>query len=154
MPIDKEFRRHEATYYAAYAEELREKFRQGLLSELVPYPQFVVWKHQESGGKAKKPPYNPHTHKLADTTDPASWGRLSQALKALATGHYNGIGFVFSETDPFSGMDIDHCVGNNGTIDLWAQEYITALATYTEYSPRDGIHLITEGDYPGQSRKV
>ena len=152
--MDREILRQEAKYYAAYAQELREKFRNGLLSELVPYPQFVVWKHQWIDGKPKKPPYNPKTHILADTTDPQSWGTLSQALKALSSGRYNGIGFVFAESDPFSGMDIDHCVGNNRSIDTWARDIIADINSYTEYSPTDGVHILTEGSFPGPGRKI
>jgi putative DNA primase/helicase len=133
---------------------LREKFLNGLLSELVPYSQFVVWKHQEIDGKPHKPPYSPRYHKLADTSKPASWGTLDQSLKALATGNYNGIGFVFTKDDPYSMIDLDHCVGNNRSIDTWAQSIIDMLATYTEYSPRDGIHLITETHIPGSGRKI
>jgi putative DNA primase/helicase len=150
----RENQRHEAQYYAAYSEELREKFRQGLLAELVPYPQFVVWKHQLIDEKPKKPPYGPTRHKLADTSNPRSWGTLDQSLKALSSGNYNGIGFVFSKDDPYSMIDLDHCVGNNRSIDTWAQNIIDALHTYTEYSPRDGIHLITQAHIPGTGRKI
>src|SRR5258708_18312723 len=152
--MDRENQRHEAKYYAVYAEELREKFRKGLLSELVHYPQFVAWKHQETDGKPKKPPYSPRFHRLADTSNPKSWGTLDQSLKALQSGNYNGIGFVFSNDDPYSMIDLDHCVGNNRAIDAWARDIIDPLQTYTEYSPRDGIHLITEAHIPGQGRKI
>src|SRR6266566_978427 len=152
--MDRDDQRQEAKYYTAYAEELREKFRSGLLAELVPYPQFVVWKHQFLDEKPKKPPYSPIQHRLADTSNSRSWGTLDQSLKALGTGYYNGIGFVFSKDDPYSMIDLDHCVGNNRTIDTWAQNIIDALATYTEYSPRDGIHLITQAHIPGTGRKI
>jgi putative DNA primase/helicase len=152
--MERDDRRLEAKYYEVYAEELREKFRQGFLAELVPYPQFVVWKHQQIDDKPHKPPYSPRFHKLADTSNPASWGTLDQTLKALSTGNYNGIGFVFSKDDPYSMIDLDHCVGNNRSIDKWAQNIIDALHTYTEYSPRDGIHLITEAQIQGKGRKI
>ena len=152
--MNRENQRQEAKYYGVYAEELREKFRQGFLSELVPYSQFVVWKHQEIDGRPHKPPYSPRYHKLADTSKPASWGTLDQSLKALTTGNYNGIGFVFSKDDPYSMIDLDHCVGNNRSIDTWAKSIIEKLQTYTEYSPRDGIHLITEAYIPGSGRKI
>src|SRR5947207_10036440 len=100
-------RQHEAQYYSVYAEELRERFSEGYLAELQAFPQFVVWKSQIIDGKPKKPPYSPRLHKLADTTNPESWGRLDQALTALRTGKYHGIGFVFSENDPYAGMDLD-----------------------------------------------
>jgi len=51
-------------------------------------------------------------------------------------------------------VDLDHCVGNNRSIDTWAQAIIDTLQTYTEYSPRDGIHLITEAHIPGSGRKI
>ncbi len=72
--MDRVQQQQEIKYYTAYTEELREKFAGGLLSELVPYPQFVVWKNQLINGKPKKPPYNPRRHKLAETTDPNTWG--------------------------------------------------------------------------------
>lgn len=152
--MEKDTRCQEAKYYAAYAEELHEKFQRGLLSELVPYPQFVTWRHEDIDGKPHKPPYSPRYHKLADTTNPRSWGTLEEALLALKTGFYNGIGFVFTENDPYSMIDLDHCVGNNRSIDAWAQTIIDRLNTYTEYSPRDGIHLITKAHLPGTGRKI
>src|SRR5438046_1687384 len=127
---------YEARYYTAYAQELRERFAEGFLEQLQPFAQFVVWRHEEIEGKAKKPPYNPRTHRYASMTDPSSWGTLDQALKALKSGRYNGIGFVFSAQDPFSMIDLDHCVGNNRSIDAWAQAIIEQMHTYTEYSPR------------------
>src|SRR5258708_38879262 len=107
--MDKEFYRHEAKYYAAYAEELREKFREGLLAVLVPYPPFVVWKHQTSDGKPKKPPYSPRFHRLADTTNAKSWRTLDHSLTAPATCEYNCIGIALSVADTYSTSDLDHC---------------------------------------------
>src|SRR5438270_7464132 len=107
---------HEARYYAAYAEEFRAQFAEGMLAELADLPQFVVWRQQVIDGKPKKPPYSPRFNRLADTSNPESWGSLDQALTALSTGHYNGIGFVFTENDPYAGIDLDHCVGNNRAI--------------------------------------
>jgi len=66
------------------------------------------------------------------------------AFTALANGGYNGIGFVFAESDPFTGTDLDNCVSKDGSIAAWAQEIITSPSTYTEYSPSHlGIHLLT-----------
>src|SRR6266516_4396142 len=144
-------------FYQAYAQELQASFQSGLLRELTRYPHFVVWKSQEIDGKKHKPPYSPIYHKLADTANPASWGTLDQALKALGTGYYNGIGFVFSNTDPYAGMDFDHCVCNNRSINKRERDIIDFLSTYTHYSPRDGVHLLFEIDkklFPGQNRKV
>src|SRR2546423_3339160 len=121
--------------YAGYAQDLRERLQSGLLSELTPYPQFVVWKYTVEQGKLKKRPFNPRTHTAARTNDPTTWARVEPSLKALATGRYNGIGFVFAEADPFTGIDLDACVGKDGTLSAWTKEIISTLDTYTEYSP-------------------
>ena len=141
--------------YAGYAQGLRERFQSGLLSELTPYPQFVVWKYTVEQGKLKKRPFNPKTNLPARTNDPSTWTDVNVALRALATGGYNGIGFVFSESDPFTGTDLDNCVAKDGTIAAWAQEIITSLSSYTEYSPSKlGVHILTQATLPGAGRKV
>jgi len=147
--------RAEQRSYAGYSQDLRERFQSGMLSELTPYPQFVVWKYTMEQKKLKKRPFNPQTNVPARTNDPNTWTRIEPALKALATGRYNGIGFVFSESDPFTGTDLDNCVSKDGSIALWAQEIITSLASYTEYSPSKlGVHILTQASLPGAGRKI
>src|SRR6266700_1054283 len=140
--------------YARIAQDLRERLQSGLLSELTAYPQFVVWKYTVEEGKLKKRPFNPRTHAAARTNDPTTWARVEPSLKALATGRYNGIGFVFTEADPFTGTDLDACVGKDGSIAPWAQEIITSLSSYTEYSPSKlGVHILTRATLQGAGRK-
>ncbi len=141
--------------YAGKAQDLRERLQKGMLSELLPYPQFVVWKYTVEDKKLKKRPFHPRTHTAARTNDPSTWTRLDPALKALATGRYNGIGYVFSEADPFTGIDLDACVAKDGQIAPWAQEIITSLSSYTEYSPSKlGVHILTQATLPGAGRKI
>ncbi len=148
-------RRPEQRNYPRYAQDLRERFSSGMLSELTPYPQFVVWKYTVEQKKLKKRPYSPKTHLPARTNDPSTWTDVNQALRALATGRYNGIGFVFSESDPFTGTDLDACVSKDGSIAAWAQEIITTLSSYTEYSPSKlGVHILTQATLPGAGRKI
>ncbi len=142
-----------------YAEALRERFEtQGMLAELQPYPNFVVWRYTPIDGQGKKPPFNPNTNYPASPIEPRTWGTLDTALTAVATGKYQGIGFMLSQS-PFSGIDLDHCI-EEGTLQPWAQEIITALDTYTEYSPsfrrstgQGGLHLLVQGK-PPSSKKV
>src|SRR6266567_7457473 len=157
MPTDRtpRYTHQEQKNYARRAQDLRERLQSGLLSELTPYPQFVVWKYTVEDKKLKKRPFNPKTNLPARTNDPSTWTDVNQALKALGTGRYNGIGFVFSEADPFTGTDLDACVGKDGTITAWAEEIITTLDTYTEYSPSKlGVHILTQATLPGEGRKT
>src|SRR5438067_10779947 len=146
--------RAEQRNYAGYSQDLRERFSTGFLSELTSYSQFVVWKYTMEQRKLKKRPFNPRTHLSARTNDPSTWTGVNIALKALSTGRYNGIGFVFSESDPFTGTDLDNCVAKDGTIAAWAQEIITTLSSYTEFSPSKlGVHILTQASLPGAGRK-
>src|SRR3989440_7086878 len=148
-------RLQEQRHYAGYAQDLRERLQSGLLSQLTPYPQFVVWKYTVEQGKLKKRPFNPRTNVPAKTNDLSTWTDVNQALRALATGRYNGIGFVFSESDPFTGTDLDACVSKDGSIAAWAQAIITSLSSYTEYSPSKlGVHILTQATLPGAGRKI
>src|SRR6266571_8270281 len=150
-----QYKPQEQRIYAGNAQDLRERLQAGLLSELTAYPQFVVWKYTVEQGKLKKRPFNPRTNLPARTNDPTTWARVEPSLKALATGRYNGIGFVFSRADPFTGIDLDACVGKDGTLAAWAKEIITTLDTYTEYSPSKlGVHLLTRATLQGAGRKT
>src|SRR2546425_1515879 len=148
-------RNREQSHYAGFAQELRERFQSGLHSELTPYPHFVVWKYTIEQGKLKKRPFNSRTNLPAKTNDPNTWADVNQALKALGTGRYNGIGFVFAESDPFTGTDLDTCVAKDGSIAAWASGIITSLSSYTEYSPSKlGVHILTQASLPGTGRKI
>ena len=78
--------------------------------------QWVVWKLEERDGKPTKVPYNAKTGCRADSTDPATWASFTTAA-ARSTGAYAGVGFVFSEHDPYCGVDFDECVDTAGVID-------------------------------------
>ena len=136
-----------------YADLLHERFSSGILAELQPYDHFVTWKIISQEGKPKKLPFNPHTHTPASSTNPDTWASLEESLQALRTGKYNGIGFVFADDDPFTGIDLDNCVLNN-TCTPEARELITQFDSYTERSPsRTGIHIIIAGTIPEGRRR-
>ena len=149
---------HQHEQAAHYAEALRERFEtKGMLAELQPYPNFVVWRYSMVDGQRKKPPFNPNTHQGANPTDPRTWGTLETTLIAVASGRYQGIGFMLSRS-PFSGIDLDYCI-EGGTLNPWAKVIIEAMDTYTEYSPSwnkatgtGGVHLLVEGKPPGSKK--
>jgi putative DNA primase/helicase len=147
--------REPAVHYAAW---LKERFEtKGILRELAGYPNFVVWHYKEEHGQRKKPPVNPKTHRPASPTDRSTWGTLESALAAVATGRYQGIGFMLSHS-PFAGIDLDHCI-REGSVEPWAKAIIETLDTYTEYSPSwnratgtGGVHLLVEGKPPASKK--
>ena len=152
-------REQNAAYYSRYAEALAERFSHGVLEDLQAYNHFVVWKKTPEN---KKIPFDPTSKSLARTDDPNTWGNLEQALTALKTGNYHGIGFVFSEDDPFTGIDIDHCVSKNQGTDSSvpyiytdeASKLMTDLWSYTELSPsKTGLHILVQGTIPEGRRK-
>jgi primase-polymerase (primpol)-like protein len=113
MPIERP--RHEL--FVEYAAALRERFASGLLSELQPLPHWVVWKGELEAGKRKKIPYNPHYYQLharASVKIPKSWGSLPEALTALESGEYSGIGFMI--TPPLAFVDLDHSIDKSSGV--------------------------------------
>jgi putative DNA primase/helicase len=135
-----------------YTAILRERFASGMLSELQPLNQWVVWKGELEDGKRKKVPYNPNFQLIkASVKIPKSWGTLDQALTALETGNYSGIGFMI--TPPLVMIDLDHSIDRaNGTIaDPQAQAIVQELNSYTELSPSGtGLHILAYGVLPGK----
>lgn len=141
---------------ATYAAFLSERLRTGLLSELQPLHQWVVWKPEMMHGKLKKVPYNPLTHRHASVKQADTWGTLDDALNALTTGKYRGLGIVLTENDPICGTDIDGCRNpETGELTPLAQVVIAHLSSYTEISPsRTGLHILTLASLPGQGMKT
>jgi putative DNA primase/helicase len=113
-------------------------------------PQWVCWRAELREGKATKVPYSPKSGSRARSDDPAKWGTLSEAKKAAREKDLDGIGFVFTASDPFCGVDLDACVDpNTGEIASWASEIVRELDTYTEYSPSGtGLHVLLRAELP------
>lgn len=98
-----------------------------------------------------KIPYNPATSKPAKANDPTTWGTYQQARAAWRSNpeKYAGIGREFLREDKFTGIDLDHCIDEQGQIAPWAQAIIDRLDSYAEYSPsRTGIHIWVRGIIP------
>ena len=125
--------------------------------ELKGYNQWVVWRYEKDPKREKplKVPYSPLTGNRTGTTDKerSTWGSFDQAVAAYNSGQFSGIGFVFHKSDPFVGIDLDHCAVE-GRPDSWAEKIIERFATYTEISPSGtGFHLIVKGRKPGKKCK-
>jgi putative DNA primase/helicase len=124
-------------------------------AELRKLDQWVCWRYveREPGTKATKVPFNPRTGAHADTTAPATWSTFDEAVTAAP--RYDGIGFVFTDTDPYFGVDLDGCRDpDTGDIEPWAQAIVDDVCSYTEVTPSGrGLHVIAIGKLPPGARR-
>ena len=119
--------------------------------------QWVCWRAELREGKATKVPYSPGSGSRARSGDPATWGTLPEAKEAARDRDLDGIGFVFTASDPFCGVDLDACVDpKTGEIASWASEIVGELDSYTEFSPSGtGLHVLLRAELPsGGNRRV
>jgi putative DNA primase/helicase len=124
---------------------------EGILRELRVRPQWIVWK--AVGDRPDKVPYSARTGRRASSTDLLTWGTFQEALEAYENGGYAGLGFVFSSADPYTGIDLDDCVGGDGEIALWALEIARYFDSYTELSATGtGLHIILRGNVPNRRK--
>ena len=130
-----------------------ERLRQSLPPELLELDQWVLWKFESRGGKQTKLPYNALTRGMASSTNPATWASFESAAAAYADVGYSGLGFVFSEHDPYTGVDLDHCI-TDGQMDPERREWLLDLDSYSEMSPSGtGVHVIVRARKPGDRCK-
>ena len=87
---------------------------EGIPQPLKDRPQWVAWAYRRRGQKWTKVPINPRTGRAADVSNPGTWGSFAEALtfaEARRGQGADGIGFVFTDSDPFAGIDLDVCKG-------------------------------------------
>lgn len=111
-------------------------------SELAELDQWVVWRYERrSEGKPAKVPYQVNGSP-ASTVDPTHWSTFENAWTEYSTGKWDGVGFVFSDSDDLIGIDLDNCIAD-GEIKPWAKKIIAKCNTYTESSPSGtGLKMI------------
>jgi primase-polymerase (primpol)-like protein len=113
--------------------------------ELILTNQWVCWREIRIKDGVAKVPINPYNYSYAKVNDCNSWGNFHVALAAFARKKADGIGFVFSDDDPFIGVDLDGCFAENGRMYPEANRILNVLNSYTEISPsREGIHIIVK----------
>ena len=123
--------------------------------ELKDRPQWVLWRKEIRNGKPTKAPYQINGRR-ANHSKPETWNSYENVVAAYQTGFFDGIGYVFSADDPFTGNDFDHCIDpETGEIKEPAKTYIHRLNTYSEKSPSGfGVHTICRAQLPdGRGRK-
>lgn len=85
--------------------------------QMIVYNQWVLWNYDLTDkGKLTKVPYSVNASGQpykASTTNPNTWLSFELAKATYETGGFSGIGFVFTDTDPFLVADFDHVISGD-----------------------------------------
>jgi primase-polymerase (primpol)-like protein len=113
---------------------------------------WVAWQFEYREGKWTKPPRQVNGA-AADATDASTWASFDDVIGAYRKGNFDGIGWVLTDDDAYTGIDLDHCRNpETGVIAPWAVEIIRKLHSYTEVSPSGaGIRIIVRAHKPAGS---
>ena len=118
--------------------------------ELKEFKQWVLWRYQKKGNKWSKVPLNPKTGRNASVKNFDDWSSLEFAEREMSKHGADGIGFVFTDDDPYIGVDLDQVIVK-GVLNPTAKRFLDELKTYSELSPSSsGLHLIMKGKLPGK----
>jgi primase-polymerase (primpol)-like protein len=110
--------------------------------ELIALPQWVLWRYEarvdDPTGKPTKVPYQAHGHKASDT-NPRHWTRFDYVFDVWERQlvRSDGIGFVLSADDDFTGIDLDDVWQSDSDEGApWGIEILERFAdSYLEESP-------------------
>ncbi|MFC6954919.1 hypothetical protein [Halorubellus litoreus] len=124
-------------------------------AKLLEYPQWIVWRSELRDGKRTKIPVDPSTQQRASVDEPTQWVDYQTARRSLRVDGFDGLGFVFTDKDPFVGVDLDDCRNPvTGELSPLAHDITTTLDSYAETSPSGlGVHVLAKADLPGTRRR-
>jgi putative DNA primase/helicase len=120
-------------------------------AELRARNQWVCWRRDRRNSRDTKVPVSPTNGHVVSINDPASLSSFEVARRALGQLRVDGIGFVFTDADPFCGIDLDNALDAVGQPKAWAHELLDLLpvGAYVEVSPSgQGLHVILIGTKP------
>lgn len=122
--------------------------------EMRIYPQWVMWRYEDTDSKKPtKVPYSARTGQLASVTDANTWATFDECVNAMSSGWYAGIGFVLTQNDPYSFIDLDDTKGDQTALDRQIKIY-NEFDSYAERSPSgSGLHIIVKGEVPSGRRR-
>lgn len=109
--------------------------------------KWVAWKYVMRDGRKTKPPVNPHNGRMARNNKEEDWGSYEQATARAKKDGLPGVGYVLTEDDGLTGIDLDHVRDEKtGELEPWAEEILNYAETYAEISPSGtGIRLFCLG---------
>lgn len=109
-------------------------------------PQWIVWRRESRDGRSTKVPYRADGSGRASTTDASSWTTFEHAVEASV--RFDGVGFVFTASDTFVGIDLDA-----GLPDADRGAIMLKLNSYAETSVSgNGAHVIVRASLNGHQR--
>lgn len=126
------------------------------LSAMGAYQQFIVYiavPSKTKPGKTDKFPCDFRTGEIKNAHDAQYWTDHKTAIAAAANfGDPYGVGFVFTERDPFWFLDIDHCV-TDGAWSPTATAFFAAFegAAIEVSRSGNGAHIFGTGRPPEHS---
>lgn len=124
-------------------------------SELTEHKQWVLWRRVQVNGRTTKMPISAWSGKAAACDKPQTWTTFQHVCVALKRFRADGIGFVFTEADPFCGIDLDKCREKNGLIKEESLELIHGMGSYAEISPSGtGVHIIIKAELDSAGHRM
>jgi primase-polymerase (primpol)-like protein len=131
----------------------------GVPDAMLPFRHYVTWRLGWSDRRrawTKLPtnargPFGAARQWPAKSDDPKTWAPFLTAWEHYRESCVDGIGFVFGDDDPFTGIDLDNAINPaTGRLYPWAQKIVDLLDSYTEISPsKTGVKIFVEADAPG-----
>jgi primase-polymerase (primpol)-like protein len=123
--------------------------------EMTEYKQWVLWRRVEVNRRIAKMPISPWSGKAAACDKPQTWTTFRHVCVALKRFRADGIGFVFTASDPFCGIDLDNCRDKGGRISQESRKLIHQIGSYAEISPSgDGVHIIIKAKLGSSGRRT
>ena len=120
--------------------------------ELKARRQWMAWRRgkTKADGRFDKPPVSLRGGFDGSTNNSEDWGTFEEAVAFAERHGLPGVEFVFTEDDPYCGVDLDHCRDpETEEIAGWAREIIRELDSYTEVSPSGtGVKVFLRGSVP------
>lgn len=130
--------------------------------ELKNTPNWIVWRqeHVQGAPKPTKVPYDALKRSLASrqshasSVDPRTWSSFDEALAALDSHLFSGLGFCFGPEDPYCGIDLDYTNGDQLAYERQVQIH-NHFDTYSEISPSGrGVHMIVKASVPAGRKRA